>query len=60
MPPVEFEPTVSADERLQTYALYRASTGVDQAVFNKIKLFASRDILVHDATHLRTPASLSG
>ena len=27
MPPVGFEPTISADERLQTYALDRAATG---------------------------------
>ena len=27
MPPVGFEPTFSADERLQTYALDRAATG---------------------------------
>jgi hypothetical protein len=26
MPPVEFEPTISADERPQTYALDRAAT----------------------------------
>ena len=28
MPPVGFEPTVSADERPQTYALDRATTGI--------------------------------
>ena len=27
MPPVEFEPTISAGERPQTYALERATTG---------------------------------
>ena len=27
MPPVEFEPTISAGERPQTYALDRAATG---------------------------------
>ena len=27
MPPVEFEPTISAGERPQTYALDRATTG---------------------------------
>jgi hypothetical protein len=27
MPPVEFELTISADERSQTYALDRAATG---------------------------------
>jgi NADPH-dependent 7-cyano-7-deazaguanine reductase QueF-like protein len=29
MPPVEFDPTVSAGERPQTYALERAPTGTD-------------------------------
>ena len=28
MPPVEFEPTISADERPQAYALDRAATGI--------------------------------
>ena len=27
MPPVGFEPTISAGERPKTYALYRAATG---------------------------------
>jgi hypothetical protein len=29
MPPVGFEPTISAGERLQTYVLDRAATGTD-------------------------------
>jgi len=29
MPPVEFEPKISADERPQTYALDRAATETD-------------------------------
>jgi hypothetical protein len=28
MPPVEFEPTISAGERSQTYVLNRADTGI--------------------------------
>jgi len=32
MSPVEFEPTISAGERPQTYALDRAATGTDVAV----------------------------
>ena len=28
MPPVGFEPTISAGERAQTYALDRAATGI--------------------------------
>jgi len=39
MPPVGFEPTISADERLQTYALDRATTGTGTVHIynNKIK-----------------------
>ena len=33
MPPVGFEPTISAGERPQTYALGRAATGPDQVNF---------------------------
>ena len=35
MPPVEFEPTILADERSQTYALARAAigTGVEDRIF---------------------------
>jgi hypothetical protein len=29
MPPVEFEPTIRASERPQTYVLYRAATGIE-------------------------------
>ena len=32
MPPVGFEPTISADERPQTYALDRAATGTGKAI----------------------------
>ena len=32
MPPVEFEPTISAGERPQTYALDRAATGTGNVV----------------------------
>jgi len=32
MPPVEFEPTVSAGERSQTHALDRAATGIGHFV----------------------------
>ena len=31
MPPVGFEPTISADERPKTYTLDRAATGTDDA-----------------------------
>ena len=33
MPPVGFEPTISADERQQTYALDRAATGTGGPLF---------------------------
>ena len=42
MPPVGFEPTISAGERPQTYALDRAATGpgvvngVDITVYNNV------------------------
>ena len=58
MPPMGFEPTISVGERPRTYALDRAATGIDQAVFGKLKLFASRDM--NGATHLRPSASHSG
>jgi len=32
MPPAEFEPTISASERPQTYALDRAATGTGRLV----------------------------
>ena len=34
MPPVGFEPTISAGERPQTYALDRAATGTGCVFFN--------------------------
>ena len=40
MPPVGFEPTISAGERQQTYALDRAATGTGLVDIYKInKLF---------------------
>jgi hypothetical protein len=33
MPPVALQPTISAGERLQTYALDRAATGIDDFSF---------------------------
>jgi hypothetical protein len=35
MPSVEFEPTVSAGERLQTYALDRKATGTGKHVLRE-------------------------
>ena len=34
MPPVGFEPTISAGERPQTYALDRAATGTGHTKYN--------------------------
>jgi hypothetical protein len=39
MHPVEFEPTISADERPHTYALDRAATGTG---YNKMLLLLKR------------------
>jgi hypothetical protein len=38
MPPVEFEPTVSAGERPQTYALDRAATGIGPKGSRRLRL----------------------
>jgi hypothetical protein len=38
MPPVGFDPTISADERPKTYALDRAVTGTGQLYIRIIKL----------------------
>ena len=38
MPPVGFEPTISADERPKTYALDRAATGTGNFGQVKIKI----------------------
>ena len=37
MPPVGFEPTVSADERPQTHAIDRAAIGAGAAIITKVK-----------------------
>ena len=53
MPPVGFEPTVSAGERPQTYALDRAATGTGKCkeVLNQMKRHAINclgvEVLVH-------------
>jgi len=41
MPPVEFEPTLSAGERPQTYALDRAATGTGNATIFAVYEFDS-------------------
>ena len=37
MPPVGFEPTISAGERPQTYALDRTATGIDNKFLSFIQ-----------------------
>ena len=39
MPPVGFEPTISAGERPQTYALDRAATGTGQFPFTLYNIY---------------------
>jgi len=41
MPPAGFEPTISAGERPQTYALDRAATGTDNILYSSLKYFRS-------------------
>jgi len=38
MSPMEFEPTISAGERLQTYALDRAATGTGSILNYSLKI----------------------
>ena len=41
MPPVEFEPTIAAGERPQTYALDRAATGNNEILITIIPLYVT-------------------
>ena len=51
MPPVEFEPTISAGERLQTYALDRAATGTGfYSVLTQENVVALREHLMMSST----------
>ena len=49
MPPVGFEPTISAGERPQTYALDRVATGTGITVYNKFSKIP-QSTSVHRAT----------
>ena len=56
MPPVGFEPTISAGERPQTYALDRAATGT--GIYNYIpetnyRYAPHNDVSVNDGPHIR-------
>ena len=44
MPPVGFEPTISAGERPQTYALDRAVTGTGKEKVNSDKILSDRAV----------------
>ena len=47
MPPVGFEPTISAGERPQTYALDRAATGTgDVVIIRNINAFCGQNVRV--------------
>ena len=50
MPPVGFEPTISAGERPQTYALDRTATGtgIDGTLFIRIFIFFPKNIFTYD------------
>ena len=49
MPPVEFEPTISVDERPQTYAFDRAATGTGfGALYLSLILHMSPALLYHE------------
>jgi hypothetical protein len=44
MTPVGFEPTISADQRLQTYVLDRAAIGTGRSINKGIKINNSRKL----------------
>jgi len=46
MQPVEFEPTISAGERPQTYALDRAATGTGQVNIREFNALKTKRISV--------------
>jgi len=48
MPPVEFQPTISAGERPQTYALDRAATGTGWSKVGKNIKYPSGIFQVHN------------
>ena len=54
MPPVGFEPTISAGERPQTYALDRAATGPD-TVINYIIVFIAFIIINRNLLYFQLP-----
>ena len=57
MPPVGFEPTISAGERPQTYALDRAATGTGIYIYIHIYIYIYiyiyKHVCTHDVSYLR-------
>ena len=48
MPPVGFEPTISAGERPQTYVLDRAATGAGQSICSNSKnMYDKNHVAIH-------------
>jgi len=54
MPPVEFEPTISASERPQTHALDRAATGIGYIWLNDLKFIGCKIIIFYLNTYILT------
>ena len=58
MPPVGFEPTISAGERPQTYALDHAATGTGTRIINYVKYDSGMKEKSYQFTHCsHTPVS---
>ena len=53
MPPVGFEPTISAGERPKTYALDRAATGI--GIRQRVIVISYRRLLTTYRSHVRNP-----
>ena len=53
MPPVGFEPTISARERPKTYALDRAATGTDHSRVVIVNLWRRNFLLNFSALYLK-------
>ena len=57
MPPVGFEPTISAGERPQTYTLDRAATGTGWSVFT-VGIFAISTFRSTSTIHIQYTVSI--
>jgi len=54
MPPVGFEPTISAGERPQTYPLDRAATGTGDLIINGVVQYSVTQLCYMKRTLLRS------